>query len=237
MQGGILYNIVDKMDSDYGDSRHERVRQELRYIRKSIEDSRGVEIDKLPTLYLFHVLKEQGKINVLYENDGFFAFEPARDGKPLALADTVDAPMSAMHFLVVPKTRIANGVFCEQMKNFNYIAFSECAEKAADIFRTTRLQSRLDEINKNALWSDITNFKCIAYKGTRTEDLQKAREYSQELHYSVHLYPHNTVNDLHVHVWCKHLATVSYDLQVKTNEFKNTPLDVLLNEVTTENFV
>lgn len=226
-----VHHMVDCMSSDYGDSRHENMRKELRYIRKCIEDSKEVEIEKLPTLYLFNVLKEKGKINVLYENDDFFAFEPARDGKPLDLANTADAPMSAIHFLVVPKTRIANGVFCEQMKNFNPIAFLKCAQKAADIFRTTRLQTRLDEINEKALWSDVTKFQCIAYEGTRTEDLQKALKYSEELDYSVHLYPHNTVNDLHVHVWCRKLATVSYDLQVQTNEFKNTPLFVLLNEV------
>ena len=53
-----VHHMVDCMSSDDGDSRHENMRKELRYIRKCIEDSKGLQIEKLPTLYLFNVLKD-----------------------------------------------------------------------------------------------------------------------------------------------------------------------------------
>lgn len=182
--------------------------------------------------YFFKKMYENGKLTVVCENEEYFAIVPSgRDG-PTPLDDTAKSPMSLIHVLVCPKVEIWNAVDKAQMdKLFNRKLAVACANKAVALLREGSekldeklkpafLENRLKEVNENNLWSKTVQ--------TETKNLDTAKELSQTIEYSFHLYPNNSVNHLHMHAWCPKLATKSLDHQLKEKPGKNAPLDLVL---------
>ena len=169
-----------------------------------------------------YTFTSEGK-RILCETHNYFAIVPGnRDSTPQALSET-SGPCSLVHVLVFTKRRIWNAVSTEQMLNFDFDEAKDCANEAIRIVLendpTKRIPvacayDRLAEANENDMFS-TTAAKCYTY-----EDLAwRART----VEYSFHLYPHNSINTLHMHAWCPHLKTKSYDHQTK-DKFKYVPV-------------
>ena len=231
-------------------------------IKKLIIEGNKADKTQLPRLYMFKKLYEEGNLTVVYENEKYFAIVPSnRDSSPRLLDDSGLGPMSLIHVLVCPKAEIWNAVDIEQMKLFRRDSAVDCADKAVALLRDetlklgdkktltldeklkpASLENRLKEVNKEKLWSKTA---------TKTSDLKRAKELSETIEYSFHLYPNNSVNHLHMHAWCPKLATISLDYQLgkgsknengeqvnKNHELvgtgipdKNAPLDLVLKAI------
>jgi ankyrin repeat protein len=191
--------------------------------------------------YLFKNMYEDHKLTVVYENAEYFAIVPSGKDGPTPLDDTAKSPMSLIHVLVCPKVEIWNAVDKAQMdKLFNRKLAVECADKAVALLRegseeldvklkSAFLENRLKEVNKEKLWSKTVQ--------TKTSNLDIAKELSQTVEYSFHLYPNNSVNHLHMHAWCPKLATRSLDHQLAEKPSKNAPLDLVLNVLKDSNIL
>jgi serine/threonine protein kinase len=204
-----------------------------------VTSSGELNLDEVPGLYMFRNLYNKGVLKVVAETKKFFAIVPS-DGKsnPLPIDGTPGGPMSLIHILVCPKARIWNAVDVVQMLSFDREDALECARKAFDILVDSTdawgLQTRLQQV-KN-FWSDsVSERPEYSQKG-----LERAKQLAREdVEFSFHLFPHNSVNHLHLHVWCPRLATKSYDLQnmavqEKTKgvqETKNMPMQMVLDVI------
>lgn len=229
-------------------------------IKQLIIEGNKADKTKLPRLYMFKNLYEDGNLTVVYENKEYFAIVPSNEDGPTPLDDTAKSPMSLIHVLVCPKVEIWNAVDIEQMKLFNRKLAVDCADKAVALLRgetltlgektltldeklkPASLENRLKDVNDQQLWSETA---------TKTPYLKEAKKLSEEIEYSFHLYPNNSVNHLHMHAWCPNLATISLDYQLgkgsknengeqvnKNHEpvgtgipDKNAPLDTVLEAI------
>lgn len=179
-----------------------------------------------------YTFTREGK-RILYENDDFFAIVPGnRDSTPQALSET-SGPCSLVHVLVFTKKRIWNAVSTEQMMQFNFEKAKDCANEAIRILlerysddcpgepsRRGCAYDRLVEANEKNMWSTTVE-PCKTY-----DDLLDRAE---TVEYSFHLYPHNSINTLHMHAWCPKLATKSYDFQTSDNLFKYVSVENVLS--------
>ena len=179
-------------------------------IKQLIIEGNKADKTKLSNLYMFKKLYDKGIVNVVYENDEYFAIVPSTPKGPEILEKDA-GPMSLIHVLVCPKAEIWNAVDIEQMKLFNRKLAVECADKAVarlregsdeldDELKPAFLENRLKEVNEKHLWYETA---------TKTSDLKEAKKLSEEIEYSFHLAPNNTVNHLHMHAWCPRLAVTS----------------------------
>lgn len=169
----------------------------------------------------------EGK-RILCETPNFFAIVPGnRDSTPQALSET-SGPASLIHVLVFTKRRIWNAVDTNEMKLFDFDEAKQCADEGIRIVLendpTKRIPDacaydRLLEANEKDMFS-TTAAKCYTY-----EDLAWR---ANTVEYSFHLYPHNSINTLHMHAWCPLLKTKSYDHQTKDNEFKYVSVESVL---------
>ena len=179
-----------------------------------------------------YTFTREGK-RILCENDDFFAIVPGnRDSTPQALAET-SGPCSLVHVLVFTKRRIWNAVSTEQMMKFDFDKAKDCANEAIRILlerysddcplepsRRGCAFDRMVEANEKNMWSTAVE-PCKTYD----ELLDRA----ETVEYSFHLYPHNSINTLHMHAWCPKLATKSYDFQTKDNLFKYVSVENVLS--------
>ena len=187
----------------------------------------AIDFSQSKTFNLFKNLYDHGKINVIAETDNYYAFVPARNGKPLEIDDTANGPASLLHALVCFKEgNIANAVDTKQMEKFDFGEAKKCGKLAIDALKgdlsKAGLKERLAEVNAKMLWS-------AAHPNAQT--FEEAIKNSEPVEYAFHLYPHNSVDDIHMHVYCPKLATRSFDHQIKDNEFKYTPVDALLDVI------
>jgi len=193
-------------------------------IKELIQKGNIQDKSKLPNMYLFLNMYNKGIFKIVYENEKYFSIVPSNKDGPQPLDNTAKSPMSLIHALVCPKARIWNAVDIEEMKQFDKVMALECANESVRRLRESEfhpgcLYDRLKEVNEKKMWSDVAE---------KTNDLEKAKELSMTIEYSFHLYPYNSVNHLHMHVWCPKLATKSYDLQMQKNPNKNAPMDKVL---------
>lgn len=180
-----------------------------------------------------YTFTSEGK-RILCETPNFFAIVPGnRDSTPQPLAQTT-GPCSLIHVLVFTKLRIWNAVSTEQMMRFDFDEAKDCANEAIRILlerysddcpgepsRRGCAFDRLVEANEKNMWSTTVEQPCDTY-----DDLLDRAE---TVEYSFHLYPHNSINTLHMHAWCPKLATKSYDFQMNENLFKYVSVENVLS--------
>jgi hypothetical protein len=166
-----------------------------------------------------YTFTSEGK-RILCETPNYFAIVPGnRDSTPQPLAETT-GPCSLIHVLVFTKLRIWNAVSTEQMMRFDFDEAKYCANEAIRILLERGCAfDRFVEANEKNMWSTSVE-PCNSYD----ELLDRA----ETVEYSFHLYPHNSINTLHMHAWCPKLATKSYDHQ-KKDEFKYVSVENLLS--------
>jgi len=204
-------------------------------IKNLIREGNKVDETTLPTLYMFKNLYDKGKgfVNVVYENKDYFAIVPSTPEGPRILDDSGAGPMSLIHVLVCPKKKIWNAVDVEQMKQFDDKSATNCGFEAVrrlrdnidlnDKLKRACLENRLKEVIEKDLWSETVK--------EPPTNMAEAIVKSQNIEFSFHLYPNNSVNHLHMHVWCPDLATRSLDHQLAKKPGKNAPLDDVLKAI------
>lgn len=216
---------IPRVHADVARSNEEKREAEMTFIKALLDP----DMSAPENAYTF---TREGK-RILCENDDFFAIVPGnRDSTPQALAET-SGPCSLVHVLVFTKRRIWNAVSTEQMMQFDFDKAKDCANEAIRILlerysddcplepsRRGCAFDRFVEANEKNMWSTTVE-PCKTY----AELLDRA----ETVEYSFHLYPHNSINTLHMHAWCPKLATMSYDFQTKDTPFKYVSVENVLS--------